>query len=44
MAYAERRYNREDVESDEEDGEAIVLGYSEGDSEEGGNSRECNVS
>ncbi|PIN01405.1 WD40 repeat protein [Handroanthus impetiginosus] len=43
--YIERRYNREDIESDEDDeGEAYVLGFSDGDpSDEGGNSRECNI-
>ncbi|KAK2975382.1 hypothetical protein RJ640_012393 [Escallonia rubra] len=47
--YTERRYNRADIESDEEDGgEAYLLGFSDGDgsSEEGitGNSRDCNIS
>ncbi|KAK6163259.1 hypothetical protein DH2020_000123 [Rehmannia glutinosa] len=44
--YIERRYNRDDIESDdEEEGEGYVLGFSDGDpSEEGGNSRECNIS
>ncbi|KAK4440786.1 DDB1- and CUL4-associated factor 8 [Sesamum alatum] len=45
--YIERRYNREDVESDNDDdeGESYVLGFSDGGpSEEGGNSRECNIS
>ncbi|KAJ0021595.1 hypothetical protein Pint_32244 [Pistacia integerrima] len=47
LAYIERRYNRADVESDDEDeGEAYVLGFSDSDasSEGGGNSRECNIS
>ncbi|EEF30123.1 WD-repeat protein, putative [Ricinus communis] len=48
LAYIERRYSRGDVESDEDEGDAYVLGFSAGDasSEEGseGNSRECNIS
>uniref|UniRef100_A0A5B7BUU2 Putative DDB1-and CUL4-associated factor 8 n=1 Tax=Davidia involucrata TaxID=16924 RepID=A0A5B7BUU2_DAVIN len=49
LAYIERRYNRADIESEEEDdGEAYFSGFSDGDvsSEEGstGNSRECNIS
>ncbi|GFP94841.1 ddb1- and cul4-associated factor 8 [Phtheirospermum japonicum] len=42
--YMERRYNREDIESDDDD-EAYVLGFSDGDpSEESGDPRECNIS
>lgn len=47
LAYIERRPNREDVESDEDDGrESYVLGFSDGDSDEGTleNPRECNIS
>lgn len=47
LAYIERRHNREDIESDEDDGQdAYILGLSDGDSEEGatGNPRECNIS
>ncbi|KAK3018810.1 hypothetical protein RJ639_003042 [Escallonia herrerae] len=49
FVYTERRYNRADIESDEEDErEAYLLGFSDGDgsSEEGttGNSRDCNIS
>lgn len=47
LAYIERRPNRDDVESDEDDrGDAYVLGFSDGDSEENvtGNPRECNIS
>lgn len=44
--YIEPRYNRGDIESDDDnDGEAYVLGFSDGDpAEDGGNSRECNIS
>ncbi|XAR60486.1 hypothetical protein NMG60_11033893 [Bertholletia excelsa] len=42
LAYVERRNNRSDVESDEEDDDAYVLRFS-GDDEEG-NPQECNVS
>ncbi|KAL6566674.1 hypothetical protein OROMI_015078 [Orobanche minor] len=44
--YIERRHNREDIESEgDDDGEAYVLGFSDGDPlEEGGNSRECTIS
>lgn len=46
--YIERRHNREEMESDDDSddqGEAFVLGFSDGDpSDEGGNSRECNIS
>lgn len=44
LAYVERRPNREDIESDENDGlDAYVLGFSDGDSEEDitGNPRDC---
>lgn len=48
LAYIERRYDRADVESDEDDSEAFFLGFADGDasSEDGatGNSRDCNVS
>lgn len=48
LAYVERRYNRADVESDEEDGETYVVGFSDSDadasSEGSGNPRECNIS
>ncbi|XP_058098302.1 uncharacterized protein LOC131243172 isoform X2 [Magnolia sinica] len=49
LAYIERRYSSADAESDDEDeGTALVLGFSDGDasSEEGftANSRECNIS
>lgn len=48
-AYIERRYDRADIENDEEDeGEAYLLGFSDGEasSEEGftGNTAECNIS
>ncbi|OIT37030.1 hypothetical protein A4A49_01180 [Nicotiana attenuata] len=46
VAYVERRHNRDDVESDEDDGEgAYILGFPDGDTEEGvtGNS-ECSIS
>ncbi|KAL7115674.1 hypothetical protein ACP275_04G196800 [Erythranthe tilingii] len=44
--FIEPRYNREDIESDEDiEGESYVLGFSDGDAtEDGGNSRECNIS
>ncbi|KAL3530622.1 hypothetical protein ACH5RR_009944 [Cinchona calisaya] len=47
QAYIERRPNREDIESDEDDGgDAYVLGFSDGDSEDSvtGNRRGCNIS
>ncbi|KAM7527880.1 hypothetical protein LguiB_031290 [Lonicera macranthoides] len=49
LAYIERRYNRGEIDSDEEaEGEAFFAGFSDGDvsSEEGstGNSRDCNIS
>ncbi|CAK9170181.1 unnamed protein product [Ilex paraguariensis] len=49
LAYIERRYNRADIESDDEDeGAAYLLGFSDSDvsSEESvtGDSRECNIS
>lgn len=47
LAYMERRPNREDIESDEEDvGDAYVLGFSDGELEEGenGNPNQCNIS
>ncbi|XP_016478178.2 uncharacterized protein LOC107799567 [Nicotiana tabacum] len=46
VAYVERRHNRDDVDSDEDDGEeAYVLGFPDGDTEDGvtGNS-ECSIS
>ena len=48
-AYIERRYDRADIENDDEDEEvAYLLGFSDGEasSEEGftGNSTECNIS
>lgn len=46
MAYIERRHNRHDIASDEEDeSDAYVLGFADGDSGslEDGNSTECNV-
>lgn len=41
LAYIERRYSRADIESDEDEGEAFVLGLSDAEpsSEEG-----CNIS
>lgn len=44
--YVDRGYNREDIDSDEDDErEAYLLGFSDGDPpEDGGNSRECNIS
>lgn len=44
--YVERRYNREDIESDEDDDrDAYLLGFSDGDvAEDGENPRECNIS
>ncbi|KAL8516111.1 hypothetical protein ACS0TY_014694 [Phlomoides rotata] len=46
--YIERRYNSEDIESDEEENderEAYLLGFSDGDPpEDGENSRECIIS
>ncbi|KHN33442.1 DDB1- and CUL4-associated factor 8-like [Glycine soja] len=48
LAYIERRHNRADIVSDEEDAEGYLLGFSDGDasSEEDspGNSRDCNIS
>ncbi|XP_050214470.1 protein ALTERED SEED GERMINATION 2 [Mercurialis annua] len=48
LAYVERRYNRGDVESDDEEAEAYAFGFSTGDaSSEAGsdeNSGECNIS
>lgn len=48
LAYIERRYNRADIVSDDEDAEGYILGLSDGDasSEEDsiGNSRDCNIS
>ncbi|KAI9193939.1 hypothetical protein LWI28_001539 [Acer negundo] len=46
LAYIERRYNRADFESDDEDEEDHVLRFSDADaSSEGvGNSRDCNIS
>ncbi|XP_010244992.1 PREDICTED: DDB1- and CUL4-associated factor 8-like [Nelumbo nucifera] len=47
LAYIERRYTRLDLESDEEDeGDTYTFGLSDGyaSSEEGLNSRECNIS
>ncbi|CAA0811953.1 Transducin/WD40 repeat-like superfamily protein [Striga hermonthica] len=42
--YIERRDNREGMESDEDEGDAYVLGFSDGDpSDEGGASNECNI-
>lgn len=46
--YNERRYNRADIESDDEDeGDAYILGFSDADasSEDGftGNPNECNI-
>ncbi|KAL3653088.1 hypothetical protein CASFOL_002769 [Castilleja foliolosa] len=43
--YMEQRYNREDIESDDDDeGDAYVLGFSDGDpSVESGDPRECNI-
>lgn len=46
VAYVERRHSRDDVESDEDDGEeAYILGFPDSDTEEGvtGNS-ECSIS
>ncbi|KAM3376091.1 hypothetical protein P3S68_014805 [Capsicum galapagoense] len=41
-AYVERRHNRDDIESDEDDGgEAYVLGISDGDTE---GASECSIS
>lgn len=48
LAYIERRHNRADIVSDDEDAEGYLLGLSDGDatSEEdsSGNSRDCNIS
>ncbi|KAL2590436.1 hypothetical protein AAZV13_13G289300 [Glycine max] len=48
LAYIERRHNRADIVSDEEDAEGYLLGFLDGDasSEEDypGNSRDCNIS
>ncbi|TXG73931.1 hypothetical protein EZV62_002510 [Acer yangbiense] len=46
LTYIERRYNRADFESDDEDEEDHVLGFSDADaSSEGvGNSSDCNIS
>ncbi|KAK0603559.1 hypothetical protein LWI29_006266 [Acer saccharum] len=46
LAYIERRYNRADFESDDEDEEDHVLGFSdaEASSEGVGNSGDCNIS
>lgn len=48
LAYVERRYNRGDIESDDEDQrEALILGLSdneESSSENGGNYSGCNIS
>ncbi|KAL2486626.1 Transducin/WD40 repeat-like superfamily protein [Abeliophyllum distichum] len=46
QVYIERRYNREDIESDEDgEGEAYVLGFSDGEaSEDNRISRECIIS
>jgi len=48
LAYIERRHNRADIVSDEEDAEGHLLGLLDGDvsSEEDspGNSRDCNIS
>ncbi|ESR37906.1 transducin/WD40 repeat-like superfamily protein [Citrus sinensis] len=46
LAYRERRYNAADFESDEEEGETYLLGFSDSDasSEGGGNQRECIIS
>lgn len=42
LAYVERRHNRNDIDSDEDDGgEAYVLGFSDGDTE---GASECNIS
>lgn len=47
-AYIERRHNRADIVSDEEDADGYLLGFLDGDasSEEdsSGNSRDCNIS
>ncbi|KAI3823494.1 hypothetical protein L1987_04932 [Smallanthus sonchifolius] len=45
MAYIERRHNRDDIASDEEDeSDAYVLGFGDGDgSLEDGNSTECSI-
>ena len=47
LAYIERRYNRADIVSDEEDAEGYILGFSDDDapSEEDStaNSRDCNI-
>lgn len=45
--YVERRYNREDVESDDDDDsrEGYLLGFSDSDhADDGENPRECNIS
>lgn len=42
LAYVERRHNRNDIDSDEDDGgEAYVLGFSDGDTD---GASECNIS
>lgn len=45
MAYVERRHNRDDIASDDEDErDAYVLGFPDGDgSLEEGNPSECNI-